>query len=41
MRTFIEKSQAQYPSNATDQTIEEQRATYQKLCLDFNCGRPV
>ena len=41
MRTFIEKSQAQYPSNATDQTIEEQRATYQKLCLDFNYGRPV
>ena len=41
MRAFIEKSQAQYPSNATDQTIEEQRATYQKLCLDFNYGRPV
>ena len=41
MLAFIEKSQAQYPSNATDQTIEEQRATYQKLCLDFNYGRPV
>ena len=41
MRAFIEKSQAQYPSNATDQTIEEQRATYQKLCLDFNYGRPA
>ena len=41
MRVFIEKSQAQYPSNTTDQTIEEQRATYQKLCLDFNYGRPV
>ena len=41
MRAFIEKSQAQYPSNATDQTIEEQRAAYQKLCLDFNYGRPV
>ena len=41
MRAFIEKSQAQYPINATDQTIEEQRATYHKLCLDFNYGRPA
>ena len=41
MRAFIEKSQAQYTSNAIDRTIEEQRATYQKLCLDFNYGRPV
>ena len=41
MRAFIEKSHAQFPSNATDQTIEEQRAAYQKLCLDFNYGRPV
>ena len=41
MRAFIEKNQAQYHSNATDQTIEKQRATYQKLCLAFNYGRPV
>ena len=41
MQAFIKKSQAQYSSNATDQTIEEQRATYQKLCLDFNFGRPI
>ena len=41
MRAFIEKCQAQFPSNATDQTIEEQRAAYQKLCLKFNYGRPA
>ena len=41
MRAFIEKCQAQFPSNATDQTIEEQRATYHKLCLDLNYGRPA
>tara|TARA_B100000989_G_scaffold253745_1_gene202241 strand:- start:386 stop:1354 length:969 start_codon:yes stop_codon:yes gene_type:complete len=41
MQAFIQKSQAQYSSNATEQTIEEQRAAYQKLCLDFNCGRPI
>ena len=41
MRAFIEKCQAQFPNNATDQKIEEQRAAYQKLCLDLSSGRPA
>ena len=41
MRAFIEKCQARFPSNATDHTIEEQRATYHNLCLNFNYGRPA
>ena len=41
MRAFIEKCQAQFPNNATDQTIKEQRAAYQKLCLDLSSKRPA
>jgi len=41
MRAFIEKSQAYYPSNTIDQTINEQRSRYKKLCLAFNYGRPA
>ena len=41
MRAFIQRCQDQYPINLIDQTIEEQRAAYQKLCLDFNYGRPA
>ena len=41
MQDFIEKCQAQFPNNATDQKIEEQRAAYQKLCLDLSSGRPA
>ena len=41
MQAFIEKSQAYYPSNSTDQTIHDQRIIYEKLCLAFNYGRPA
>jgi acetyl esterase len=40
MRAFIKKCQAQFPNNATDQKIEEQRAAYQKLCFDLSSRRP-
>ena len=41
MRAFIKKCQAQFPNNATDQKIEEQRAAYQKLCFDLSSRRPA
>jgi acetyl esterase len=37
---FIERTNSYYPPNAVDYTIEQQRATYDRLCREFFVGYP-
>ena len=37
---FIERTNSYYPPNAVDYTIEQQRATYDRLCREFFAGYP-
>lgn len=38
---FIDRTNSYYPPDAVDRTIEEQRATYDRMCREFHAGHPA